>query len=156
MGCINACLLALLLLPATTSDSLAQRSTSKIELVVVEERDAVGLIDKTKIANCIHLIVHELRIEDRELPKIIVYHVSQESAEYLGVGSGSTWRTRGNGQFRYEIWLIGEPSNIEYTSAVEGVLHQYFGVPLDEDQRAKIVRKVEGSLNATVDVKALH
>ena len=57
MGSIKACLLAFLLLSATISSAQAQR-TSKPELVVVEERDAVGLIDKTKIANCIHLVAH--------------------------------------------------------------------------------------------------
>jgi len=74
----------------------------------------------------------------------------------VGVGSGSTWRTRGNGQFRYEIRLVGEPSNFAYVVAIEGVLHQYFGVPLDEDQRAKIVRKVVGNLNATMNVRAFR
>ena len=113
MGSINACLLALLLLPVTISGAQAQR-VLKTELLVVEERDAVGLIDKTKIVDCIHLIVDELHVEDRELPKIIVYHVSQESADYMGIGPGSTWRTRGNGQFRYEIWIIGEPYNLAY------------------------------------------
>lgn len=152
---VNACLLALLLLAATNSDAQAQRP-SNTELLVVEERDAVGLIDKKKIADCIHLIVHELHAEDRELPKILVYHVSQESANYMGVGPGSTWRTMGNGHFRYEIWLIGEPSNLAYAYAVESVLHQYLGVSLAEDQRAKIVQRVVRNLNATVNVKPLR
>jgi hypothetical protein len=155
---INACLLALLFLslPAAICSMQAQQPASKIEFVVLEDPEASGLIDKTKIANCIHLVAHELHEEDRELPKIVVYHVSQKSADFIGIGSASTWRTRGNGQFRYEVWLIDEPSNTAYSLAVESILEQYFSVSLGRDERAKILQHVARELNETINVKAFR
>jgi len=50
--------------------------------------------------------------------------------------------------------LSGNPTTSPTHYAVESVLHHYFGVSLDEGRRAKIVRKVEGDLNATVNESA--
>jgi hypothetical protein len=121
-------------------------------LVLSIRPDASGSSSTTNSifdAGCLHE-------EDRELPRIVVYHVSQKSADFIGISSASTWRTRGNEQFRYEVWLIDEPSNADYSLAVESILEQYFSVSLGRDERARILQHVARELNETINVKALR
>jgi hypothetical protein len=132
------------------------QSPSRTNPIVLEGADAVGAIEKSKIADCIDYTAHELHVEDKELPKILVYHVSQETADSLGIVSGSTWRTRGKGQFRYEMWVVGAPSNANWSHAIMDILQQYFEMDIPARQRDKMMEHVERRLDATVSVKILH
>lgn len=142
--------------PETNLNLPAVQSPSKTNPIILEGADAVGAIDRGKIAECMEFTAHELHVGEKELPKILVYHVSQETADSLGIASGSTWRTRGKGQFRYEMWVVGAPSNSGWSHAIMDILQQYFEMDLPARQREKMMEHVERRLDATVSVKALH
>jgi hypothetical protein len=132
------------------------QSPSKTNPIILEGADTMGAIDRSKIADCIDFMARELHVEDKELPKILVYHVSQETADSLGIASGSTWRTRGKGQFRYEMWVVGAPSNSTWSHAIMDILQQYFEMDIPARQREKMMEHVARRLDATVSVKDLH
>lgn len=142
--------------PETTLHLPGLQSPSKTNPIILEGADAIGAIERSKVADCIDYTAQELHVEAKELPKILVYHVSQETADALGITSGSTWRTRGKGQFRYEMWVVGAPSNSAWSHAIMDILQQYFEMDLPARQREKMMEHVERRMDATVSVKTLR
>jgi len=142
--------------PETNLHVSAVQSPSKTNPIILEGAHSVAALDRSKIADCIDYVARELHVEDRELPRILVYHVSQETADTLGITSGSTWRTRGKGQFRYEMWVVGAPSNSTWSHAIMDILQQFFAMDIPVRQREKMMEHVERRLDATVSVKGLH
>ena len=142
--------------PGTNVHVPAVQSPPKANPIILEGADTVGAIERSRIADCIDLIARELHVEDKELPRILVYHVSQETADSLGIASGSTWRPRGKGQFRYEMWVVGAPSNAIWSHAIMDILQQYFEMDIPVRQREKMMEQVARRLDATVSVKDLR
>jgi hypothetical protein len=142
--------------PDTNFHIPGMQSPSKTNPIILEGADSVGALDRNKIADCIDYVARELHVEDKELPKILVYHVSQETADTLAISSGSTWRTRGKGQFRYEMWVVGAPSNSTWSHAIMDILQQFFEMDIPVRQREKMMEHVERRLDATVSVKDLR
>ena len=136
--------------------SSAQKAKESPVLVLMETRDAPGTVDPEKLEQCLHLTLREMSLDKRELPRIAVYHVSQKTADYLGVDTNSIWRANGGGHPRYEMWIVGTPTNSLYSYMMERILQMHFQVAMDERQRSRILEDVERGLNATVDVRSFR
>ncbi len=99
---------------------------------------------------------HELGVAGRTLPRITIYHVSESSARYLGIDASTLYRNTGGGKMRYEMWVVGKPSNIAYSYMFENILTQDFGITILETERVHILQKVQRKLDATVDAKSFR
>src|SRR5215469_14796450 len=122
--------------------------------VIIEEPGAPGKVDPQKLAEGFHLMIRELHIEPRELPTIVVYHISPRSAQYIGLDSSSIYRNTGSGKLRYEMWIIGRPSCHTYSYLLESMLAHHFQVSMDHEGRSLAIRHVEQALNAMLDARS--
>lgn len=135
---------------------LAQKARDRPPFVLMENRDAPGTVEPEKLDECLRFTLREMNLEDRELPFILVYHVSRETADELGLETNSIWMANVGGHPRYELWIVGRPSNFLYNYMLEKVLEKHFQVTVDAVQRSRIVAKVEHSLDVTVDARSFR
>lgn len=138
------------------SANASESSEASPRFVIIEEPGAPGKLDPKKLERCLRLMEHELGVEGRALPRIMIYHLSETSARYLGVSTSTLYRNTGSGTLRYEMWVVGEPSNIAYSYVFENILTKEFGLKIAETEREHVLQKVERSLDATVDVKSFR
>lgn len=124
--------------------------------VVIEEPGAPGRIDAKKLDQCLGMMVRELGLEGRELPPMVIYHLSEKSAHFLGVDSSMMYVNRGSGRLRYEMWIIGKPSNLAYSYAIENILTHEFAISMPASNREQLLRRAAEWLNATVDAKSFR
>ena len=154
------CLAAILLLLLPAGDAVAQsgRPPDLIPITTFEEPGASGSLDLAKLDESLRLTIQELRLDPRELPRIIVYHVTQETADRLDIHTNSVWRNTGRpgGGLRYEMWLVGKPSHYLYAYMFESILEQHFHLSVEASNRSKIIGHVERALDATIDVRSFH
>lgn len=124
--------------------------------VVLETSDAPGTLDTNKLLECLKMTLREMNLDGRELPRILVYHISPEAGHYIGVDTNSSWRSTGGGNSRYEMWIVGKPSNYLYIYMLENILERHFQVQIDEAARSRLVNHVERGLSATVDARSFR
>jgi len=125
-------------------------------LTVMETRDAPGNVAPEKLDECLRLTLVEMNLDGRDLPRIVVYHVSQKTADDLGVQHNSIWKANVGGQPRYEMWIVGKPSTFLYSYMLASILQKHSQITVDTTQLSRIVTKVERGLNATVDARSFH
>ena len=124
-------------------------------LVVMETADAPGTVDRVKLAASLELTAAELQVSLRDLPPIVVFHLSQTAAAKLKLVVSSTVRDTGS-TTRYELWIIGEPSDLTYSYMAENILEDHFKLKLDDGARGRILRTVRSRLDMTVNAKAFQ
>ena len=128
-------------------------SDSRLSLVM-EMADAPGRIDQQKLDESVLWALKELHVEGQALPVIAVFHISSSGAERLGIVNTSLWLNRGDSK-RYELWIVGEPSNRIYSQMAVIVLERYFALDLSLARRAQAIRAVCLRLDSTVSAKSL-
>lgn len=124
-------------------------------LVVLETPDASGMIDVQKLTDCLELTAAEFHLSERDLPLIVVFHISQAAAKKLGIAVSSTFRNTGP-TTRYEMWIIGEPSESVYSYMAENIFEHHFRLTVSENERARILKTVQSKLEMTVSVRDLQ
>src|SRR5215470_17822611 len=123
--------------------------------VVMETADAPGTVDRLKLTASLELTAAELHVSVRDLPPIVVFHLSRAAAAKLNLAVSSTVRSTGS-TTRYELWIIGEPSDLIYSFMAENILEDHFKLKVDDSARGRILRTVRSRLNMTVDAKAFR
>ena len=124
-------------------------------LIVLDTADAPGTVDRPKLTASLELAAAELHVSVRELPSIVVFHLSKAAAAKLGLAVSSTVCSTGS-TTRYEWWIIGEPLNLTYSFMAENTLEDHFKLKVGDSERRRIVRAVLSRLDATVDEKAFR
>jgi hypothetical protein len=132
------------------------RNDQRNSLVIMETGDAPGAVDPEKVSECLRLVVRELNLDSRELPIIVLYHISKDAAKYMGIRENFFGRNSGGRESRYEMWIIGKPSNFLYTYMLENILERHFVLRLNVVERTRIIQHVESNLDATVNVLSFH
>jgi hypothetical protein len=101
--------LVLLILLASSAVSAADNlDRSATNLFFVESSDTRGL-EKQKIASCVGLLVREMNLAGRHLPRVLVLHVSESTGKALNVHTSirrNSSKDQG-GDVYYEFWKIG-------------------------------------------------
>ncbi len=121
-------------------------------ILVMEMADAPGKIDQQKLQESMFWAVQELHVERQALPLIAVFHVSLSAAERFGIRGTSLWRNRGDSK-RYELWIVGEPSNSIYSQMAVSILERHFALRVDGARRASAIRAVCSRLNFTFSAR---
>jgi hypothetical protein len=148
---VRICLLGFL---CSAASATGPRSASPF--VIFETSDAPGTLDSKKLSECLQLTLREMNLDGRELPRIAVYHISAEAGHHLGIETNSNWRSSGGGHPRYEMWIVGKPSNSLFTYMLENILERHFQLQVDEAARSRIVIHIERGLDATVDARSFR
>jgi hypothetical protein len=121
----------------------------------MDTADAPGTIDRLRLTAALELTAAELNVSVHDLPSIVVFHLSKEMAARLGVAVSSTVCSTGS-TTRYELWIIGEPSDLTYSFMAENILEDHFKLKVEDSERARVLRTVVSTLNITVDAKAFR
>jgi hypothetical protein len=124
-------------------------------VVVMDTADAPGTVDRLRLTAILELTAAELHLSVRDLPSIVVFHLSKDAAAKLGLAVSSTVCSTGS-TTRYELWIIGEPSDLTYSYMAENILEDHFKLKVENSERARILRTVRSRLNMTVDAKAFR
>src|SRR6516225_8595167 len=142
---------ALLVLCCLTASSDPQDDFPN--LVVMETADAVGAVDQGKIRISLQQSATELKVDVRQLPCILVFHVSQATAAKLNITGSSTWRTSGGPSNLYEMWIVGEPSDYLYAGLMVNILEHQFGLKIEDSERTRVIQSVRLRLASTIHVE---
>ena len=86
---------------------------------------------------------------------IYVFHVSAADAKAAGVEMTSVWKTLREGGYRYELWVVGEPSDEVYGSLAVSLLKDSFGLSLEQKEAKRLKDIVAMKLATTLSAKEL-
>lgn len=131
----------------------AHPQTDPPNLFVMEMADAPGTIDQQKLRTGLQLSARELKVDERELPCILVFHVSKDSAARLNLTGSSSWHVTGP-LIRYELWIVGEPSDYIYAGLAVNILKHQFGLTIEDNERNRIIQSVRSRIATTIYVEA--
>ena len=144
--------LALIFILLCTTVS-ARRPDNLENLVVLDTPDAPGVIDQDKIRISLQQTATELKVDVRQLPCILVFHVSQATAAKLNITGSSAWHNSGRAVNLYEMWIVGEPSDYIYAELMVKILEHQFGLNIDDSERTRVVECVQLLLASTIHVE---
>ena len=124
------------------------------KLIFLESPDA-GHLESQKVATCFSMLIHELRLEGKDLPTIVVVHVSEKTGKAAGVPASSVRRnlSGGPGNIYYEFWIVGQGNAAVYAVYLEVLLERHFALKLTDTEHADVLRRVVRMLNATVSAR---
>ena len=119
-------------------------------LYFVESPDARGL-EKQKIASCENLLVREMNLGGRELPRVLVLHVSESIGKALKVRTSIRRNlSKDHGDLYYEFWIVGQAKPFDYAVSLQTLLQEHFQVQMTDAERKEVLTRVVRILNATV------
>jgi hypothetical protein len=85
----------------------------------------------------------------------VVFHISPAVAVRLGIEGTSLWRNGGDSK-RYELWIVGEPTNEIYEQMAVSILDRHFVLKLDDAARTRAIQAICSRLDSTVSAKSLR
>jgi hypothetical protein len=132
-----------------TPDNLAN-------LVVMETADAPGVTDRHKLTQSLKLASGELKVEEGDLPAIMVFHLSRAEAAKLHLSVSSAGINHTDSSAHYEMWVIDEPSDCVYSGMAEKILEHHFEPKVSDSERARIVQSVCSRLGMIVGAERLQ
>jgi hypothetical protein len=121
----------------------------------MDTADAPGTVDRLKLTASLELTAAELHESVRDLPSIVVFHLSKAAAAQVGRSVSFTVCSMGSTTY-YEWWIIGEPSNLTYSFMAENTLEDHFKLKVEDSERGRILRAVLSRLNMTIDAKVFR
>ena len=143
-----------LLLCALSSPAAAQNPADS--LLFLDGPGAPGKVVHERLVTCLNLLVRELELGGKQLPPIVVLHVSSQAARAAGVEHTTVLsNTPEVGPRGYNFWIVGKPTYIEYTAAMYDILEDYYSVRLPEPERreimTRVIRVLQNTISAEVD-----
>ncbi len=127
--------------------------------VLYVESDAAGRpIGQARIASCVRMLEHEMGIEGKPLPTIVVIHVSTKEADRAGLKKVAAklrvnYDQEKSGEQYYELWLVGNATTYDYVYSLHYLLGQHFGLHEPEAHQRNIIARVVRWMDATVSTK---
>lgn len=144
----------ILLLFAVSSQAGSQPVVSGT-LVFLGSSDAPGSVTAERLQRCLRHLAEALKVEDKVMPSIVVFQVSQRVAKAMGLKPVTVRRNTGQGGGPYfELWLVGQVTPADYVPALESILEYNFGLQNAEPERVKLIARVLRYELSTVDAKA--
>jgi hypothetical protein len=132
--------------------TVSQGPDQLADFVVMETADVSSTIDTQKLSLSLKLTSAELGVGERDLPTITVFHLSRADAAKLHLSEDFAGISGSGSSLRYEMWLIGEPSDYVYSRFAENIIEHHFDLKVNNAERARIVQSVCSRLKATVSV----
>lgn len=123
------------------------------DIVMVSSADAAGSVSMDRVNSCLHQLVREWKQDEKELPNIVVFHVSRKAGRAAGVLDRFAVRLNRSpehGDLYYEVWFVDEPSVNEYVVAIENVIESHFHLSPTETQRQQAMKRTAMVQSATI------
>ena len=144
--------LTLVVMTLLSGAALAQ---SRPEFILFEHPRAPGKVSEDKLYRSLQLAAQELHVSG-ELPfSIYVFHVSAADAKTAGVEMTSVWKTLRGGGYRYELWVVGEPTDEVYGSLAVSLLKDSFALSLEQEEAKRLKDSVAMKLATTLNARKL-
>ena len=147
--------IAFLMLFVATVLSGAALAQSKPEFIVFEHPRAPRKVSEDKLHRSVQLAAQELHVSGELQSSIYVFHVSAADAKAAGVEMTSVWKTLRDGRYRYELWVVGEPTDEVYGSLAVSLLKDSFGLSLEQKEAKRLKDIVAMKLAMTLSAKEL-
>lgn len=122
-------------------------------IVILSAPDAPGKVSVERIATCLRLIAQDMKVNEVDLPRIVVMHVSQRVGAAAGVPHTTVRRNYDavNSQtVYYEFWIVGEPRDVDTSAAVLNILESRSGHKVEQKDRLAIMQRALRFLQNTV------
>ena len=125
----------------------------KPEFILFEHPRAPGKVSEDKLHRSLELAAQGLHVSGNLQSSIYVFHVSAADAKAAGVEMTSVWKTLREGGYRYELWVVGEPSDEVYGSLAVSLLKDSFGLSLEQKEAKRLKDIVAMKLAMTLSAK---
>ena len=112
-----------------------------------------GKVSEDKLHRSLQIAAQELRVSGELRSSIYVFHVNTADAKSAGVETTSVWKTLRDGDYRYELWIVGEPKDEVYGSLAVSLLKDSFGLPLEQKEAIRLKDIVAMKLSMTLSAK---
>jgi hypothetical protein len=126
------------------------------QLIIFERQGAPGKIEAARLCESLKITMKELQAPAEPLPVLFVFHINESEADVFGVKETSVWRTDRDGGVRYELWILGMPTDETYSGLAEIFLERHFGVAIEDAERKRVVHAVKARLAGMVSVEVLR
>jgi hypothetical protein len=138
-------------LPAFAADSTPV-------VIFLESSSAGRTLPADKLEDCVRLLAHEMRVDSKSLPAILVVHMSAREGERAGLKKMSAKLLVNSDPEKsihpfYELWLAGDVNTHDYVFSMYHLLAHHFGVDEPEKQQEETIARVVRYLDATVSAK---
>jgi hypothetical protein len=128
---------------------------SKPEFIVFDHPRAPGKLSEDRLHRSLKLAAQELHVSGELQSSIYVFHVSAADAKAAGVEMTSVWKTLREGGYRYELWVVEEPTNEVYGSLAVSLLKDSFGLSLEQNDAKRLKDIVAMKLAMTFSTREL-
>ncbi len=114
-----------------------------------------GKVSEDKLYRSLQFAAQELHVSPELQSSIYVFHVSAADVKAAGVEMTSVWKTLRNGGYRYELWVVREPTDETYGSLAVSLLKDSFGLLLEQQEARRVKDIVAMKLAMTLSAKEL-
>jgi hypothetical protein len=126
-------------------------------LAFVESSDALGKVDRQQVSLVYSLLAQRLKLPQKDLPHVMVFHVSSEAAHAGDVKTTSVRRNAaGKESVYYEFWIVGQPKPTDYIRYLDAVLEQHFNLNLTTEEQNGLGMFVLRFMSSTVSANGGH
>jgi len=125
------------------------------KLWVLASSDARRTPSADHLRDCLTQLAQEWKIPVKNLPPILIFHVSRNVAETANVREAIELRRNSVQQIpRYfEIWIVGDQPLNYYIFALQSILEHEFHLAPGDEQRKEVLTRVGRLQNAIIDVR---
>lgn len=140
------------------SGGVATAADTATNVIYVESDGMARSIGQEKIANCVRLLQHEMGIDGKTLPTIVVIHVSRREGDRAGLKKvAAKLRINSDRELAdkpyYELWLAGDTTTYDYVYSLHYLLQQHFALRETEAEQKSTIARVVRWMDATVSAK---
>lgn len=123
-------------------------------VVVLSSADAPGSVSVDRLNNCLRLLAHDWKQNEKKLPAVLVIHVSKKAARAVMLEEQKVVvrhnRATDQSDLYYEVWLVDTPSIDNYILALENVIEDYFQLTPTNEERTEVMKRVARVQSATI------
>lgn len=134
--------------------AFAQSSTSLHDKTfLLSSPDVASDVSLDRIQSCLQRLTAELNQDERQLPTIVVYHVSRKLARAAFVEGSFAIRRKvspKSTEAYYEVWLVDKPRLEDEVVALEAVVEAHFRLKLTDSVRQAIMLRTARRESATI------
>ncbi len=135
---------------------LGQGTSVEEQLILLTSSDAPGTITTKRLTACLQQLVHEWKLDRKNLPKLMFIHTSQKMATKVQINERIAVRKNGvpgRATEYFEVWIVGEPQLRGIVVALENVLESHYQMHISNEQRNTVMARVVRLQDATIDVQ---
>lgn len=124
-------------------------------LTLLHSSDSHHPLTEKQLKDCRDQLVKAWKLDKSDLPNIVVFQVSKDSAGAALVTEKVTVRqnySRKDNKGYFELWINGEPNLRAVIVGLQTILERHFSLQVRDAQRTTVMNRVLLLEDATIDV----